>query len=107
MITPDLLSHAARTRLSSQLDFAIALAESMIDSMEKFLGLNLQAAKASLDVSIGSTQQLMGTKDPQNFMNVSSHQMQPQADIVLTYMRHLASIGSSAHRQLAKSRRRK
>lgn len=101
MISPDLLSHAARTRLSSQLDFAIAMAESMIESMEKLMGLHLQAAKASLDVSIGSTQQLMSTKDPQNFMNVSSHQMQPQADIVLTYLRHLASIGSSAHRQLA------
>lgn len=101
MISPDLFSHAARTRLSSQLDFATAMAESMIESMEKLLGLHLQAAKASLDVSIGNTQQLMSTKDPQHFMNVSSHQIQPQADIVLTYLRHLASIGSSAHKRLA------
>jgi phasin family protein len=99
MISPDLLSSAARTRVSSQLDFATAMSESMIESMEKFMGLNLQAAKASLEMSIGSAQQLMNTKDPQEFMNLSSHPIQPQADIMLTYLRHLASIGSGAHKQ--------
>ena len=101
MISPDLLSNAARTRVSSQLDFATAMAESMIESVEKLMGLNLQAAKASLDLSIGNAQQLISTKDPQDFMNISSQQIQPQADIVLTYLRHLTSIGSGAHKQLA------
>lgn len=102
MISPDLLSSAARTRTSAHIDFATAMAESMIESMEKLMGLNLQAGRASLDVSIGSAQQLMSTKDPQDFMNVSTHQIQPQADIMLTYLRHLTSIGSGAHKQISR-----
>jgi len=102
MISPDLLSSTARTQVSSQLDFATAMAGSMIESMEKLMGLNLQAAKASLDVSIGSAEQLMNTNDPQELMKLSSHQIQPHADIVLTYVRHLTSISSGTHKQLAR-----
>lgn len=102
MISPDLLSSATRTCVSSQLELASAMAESMIESMEKLMGLNLQAAKASLDVSIDSAQQLMNTKDPQDVMNVRSRQIQPHADIVLTYVRHLTSISSGTHKQFAR-----
>ncbi|MEO0313649.1 MAG: hypothetical protein RI928_105 [Pseudomonadota bacterium] len=102
MISPDLLSTAARTHLSSQLGFATSMTESMIETMEKLMGLNLQAARASLDMTLGSAQQLMGTKDPQDFMRVSSKQLQPHADIVVTYVRHLSNIASGTHRELAR-----
>jgi phasin family protein len=102
MISPDLFPSAARTRLLSQLGFTTSLAESMLESVEKIVGLNMQAAKAGLDVSISSTQQLMSTKDPQDFVNASSAQLQPHSDIVLTYLRHLASIASGTQRQLAR-----
>jgi phasin family protein len=102
MISPDLLSSATRTCVSSQLEFATAMAESMIESMEKLMGLNLQAARASLDVSLSSAQQLMSIKDSQDLMNVSSSQIQPHADIVLTYVRHLTSISSGTHKQFAR-----
>jgi len=102
MISPDLLSSATRTRLSSQLGFATSMTESMIETAEKLMGLNLQAAKASLDMTLGSAQQLMGTKDPHDFMQVSSNQLQPHADIVMTYVRHLSSIASGTHRQWAR-----
>ena len=102
MISPDQLSTAARTHLSSQLGFATSMTESMIETMEKLMGLNLQAARASLDMTLGSAQQLMGTKDPQDFMRVSSNQLQPHADIVVTYVRHLSNIASGTHRELAR-----
>lgn len=102
MISPDLLSTAARTHLSSQLGFATSMTESMIETMEKLMGLNLQAARASLDMTLGSAQQLMATKDPQDFMRVSSKQLQPHADIVVTYVRHLSNIASGTHRELAR-----
>ena len=102
MISPDLLSSAARTQLSSQIGFATSMTESMIDTMEKLMGLNLQAARASLDMSLGSAQQLMATKDPHDFMTVSSSQLQPHADIVMTYVRHLSNIASGTHRDLAR-----
>ena len=102
MISPDLLLSASRTHLSSQLGFATSVTESMIETMEQLMGLNLQAAKASLDMTMGSAQQLLDTKDPQDFMHVGSNQLQPHADIVMTYVRHLSSIASGTHRQLAR-----
>ena len=102
MISPDLLSSTARTHLSSQISFATSMAESMIETVEKLMGLNLQAVRASMDMSVGSAQQLMGAKDPQEFMNVSSSQLQPHTDIVITYVRHLSNIASGTHRQLAR-----
>lgn len=102
MISPELLSSAARTHLSSQLGFVTSMNDSMIETVEKLMGLNLQATKASLDMSLGSAQQLLGTKDPQDFMSVGSNQLQPHADIVMTYVRHLSSIASDTHRQLAR-----
>ena len=102
MISPDLLSSTARTHLSSQISFATSMAESMIETVEKLMGLNLQAVRASMDMSVGSAQQLMGAKDPQDFMNVSSNQLQPHTDILITYVRHLSNIASGTHRQLAR-----
>jgi phasin family protein len=102
MISPDLLSSAARTHLTSQLGFATSMTESMIETMEKLMGLNLQAARASLDMTLGSAQQMMGTKDPRDFLSVSSSQVQPHADIMMTYVRHLSSIASDTHKQLAR-----
>jgi hypothetical protein len=64
MISPDLLSSTARTHLSSQISFATSMAESMIETVEKLMGLNLQAVRVSMDMSVGSAQQLMGAKDP-------------------------------------------
>lgn len=102
MISPDSLSSAARTHLSSQLGFATSITESMIETVEKLMGLNMQAARASLDMALGSSQQMMGTKGPQDFFDVSSSQVQPHLDIVMTYVRHLSSIASDTHKQLAR-----
>jgi phasin family protein len=102
MISPDLLSSTTRDHLSSQISFATSMAESMIETAEKLMGLNLQAVRAGMDMSVGSAQQLMGTKDPQEFMNVSSSQFQPHVDFFMTYVHHLSSIASGTHSQLAR-----
>lgn len=101
--SPEQFTAAARAQLESQLQLATTLTDSMIDSMEKVIGLNLQAAKASLDNSVGNAQQLLAVKDPQEFFSASTSQAQPQADIALTYARHLASIATTTHFELAKA----
>lgn len=101
--SPEQFTVAARAQLESQLQLATALTDSMIDSMEKVIGLNLQAAKASLDNSVSNVQQLMSVKDPQEFISVSTSQSQPHTDIALTYARHLATIATTTHFELAKA----
>jgi len=90
---------AARTQLESQLHLATSVSDSLIDGMEKMMGLNLQAAKASLEHSIGQTQQLLSAKVAQDFFNPSAPQA--QAEIIMTYVRHLTNIGSVKQNELA------
>ncbi len=101
--TTEPLATAARTQLDAQLQLAASITGCLIDGMEKFAGLNLQAAKASLDASIGSARHLLAAKDPQEFFSLAGSQAQPQADIVLTYGRHLSSIASDTHRDLSRA----
>lgn len=97
------LTAAARAQLESQLHLATSVTDSMLESIEKVVGLNLQAAKATLESSVGGAQQLLAIKDPQEFMSASATHAQPQADILLTYARHLASIATDTHLELAKA----
>ncbi len=97
------ISTAARHQVQAQLGLATCLADTLIDSMHKMIGLNLNAAKASLDTSLAGTQRLLAARDPQEFFSLSAHQSQPQAEIVLTYGRHLASIASGAQVELTRA----
>lgn len=59
------LATAARAQLDNQLQLATSIAGSVISGVEKLVGLNLQATRASLEASIGSAQHLLAAKDPQ------------------------------------------
>lgn len=96
------LATAARKQLDAQLQLATSVAGSMISGMEKFAGLNLQAARASVEASIGSVQNLLAAKDPQEFFSTAYNQSQPQTDIALTYGRHLSSIASGTQQELSR-----
>ncbi len=97
------LATAARKQFDAQLQLATSVAGSMISSMEKFAGLNLQAARASVEASIGNAQNLLAAKDPQEFFSTAYNQSQPQTDIALTYGRHLSSIASGTQQELSRA----
>lgn len=96
-------SEAARHQFESQLSLTTVLTDTMIDSMEKMMGLNLQAAKATLEASVASAHKLLAAKDPQEFFSLSASQAQPQTEVVMTYGRHLASIAASTQIEISKA----
>lgn len=96
-------STVARSQMQAQLGLASYLTETLIDSMQKLIGLNLNATKVSLDTMLTGTQQLLAAKDAQEFFSLSTHQAQTHAEIVMTYARHLASIGSDAQVELSRA----
>ena len=77
-------SAAARSQIESQLTLTTALTDKIIDSLEKVMGLNLQAAKATMEASVNNAQKLLTAKDAQEFFNLSAGQAQPQAEMALT-----------------------
>ena len=103
MSSTEQFSTAARHQLESQLSLTTTLTDKMIESMEKMMGLNLQAAKATMETTVSSAQKLLSAKDPQEFFSLSAAQAQPQAEVAMTYGRHLASIASSTQIELSKA----
>jgi phasin family protein len=96
-------SAATRTHLESQLALLSALTAKTFEGVEKFIDLNLNVAKASLEESAAAAQQLMSAKDVQEFFTLSAAQSQPAAEKALAYSRHLASIASGVQAEYTKA----
>ena len=96
------ISAAARNKIQAQLSLTNNLTDALLDSLQKMVGLNLNAAKACLETSLAGAQRLLTARDPQEFFSLSAHQAQPHAEIALTYSRHLASIASVAQVELTR-----
>lgn len=101
--TAEQLTAAARAQMEAQLNLATSVSDSMIGGAEKLMGLNLQAAKAGLENSITNARQLLAAKDPQELFATASQQAQPQAEIALTYARHLATIARGKQKEFAQA----
>jgi len=92
---PEQLSAATKANFDAQLALFTSLTGKAFEGVEKFIELNLNAAKSSLEESSAATKQLLAAKDPQEFFNLSAAQAQPTAEKVLAYSRHLANIATS------------
>lgn len=92
---PEQLSAATKANFDAQLALFTNLTGKAFEGVEKFIELNLNAAKSSLEESSAATKQLLAAKDPQEFFNLSAAQAQPTAEKVLAYSRHLANIATT------------
>ncbi|MBI1772554.1 MAG: phasin family protein [Burkholderiales bacterium] len=92
---PEQISAATKANFDAQLALFTTLTGKAFEGVEKFIELNLNAVKSSLEESSAATKQLLAAKDPQEFFNLSAAQAQPTAEKVLAYSRHLANITSS------------
>ena len=100
---PEQFSNATKANFESQFAIFTALTTKAFEGVEKFVDLNLNAAKASLEESSATTKQLLSAKDPQEFFSLASAQAQPAAEKTLAYGRHLASIASSTSAEFSKA----
>ena len=77
---PEEFSAATKSHFEAQLAMITALTNKAFESVEKIVDLNMNVVKASMEESTIAAQQLMGVKDPQEFMALTSAQAQPGAD---------------------------
>lgn len=96
------ISTATKTHFEAQLAMINALTSRTFEGVAKVIELNVNAAKASLEESAASTKQLLSAKDAQEFFTLSANQVQPNAEKVLSYGRHLAGIASSTQAEFTK-----
>lgn len=94
---------ATRSQIESQLSLTTALTDKMIDGVQKMIDLNMHAAKATMEASVANVQKLMSAKDPQEFFSLSATGSAPQAEMAMSYSRHLANIASATQMEFTKA----
>jgi len=100
---PEQFSNATKANFESQFALFSSLTNKAFEGVEKFVDLNITAAKASLEESSSATKQLLAAKDPQEFFSLSAAQAQPNAEKAIAYGRHLASIATGATAEFSKA----
>ena len=100
---PEQFSNATKANFESQFALFSSLTNKAFEGVEKFVDLNITAAKASLEESSVATKQLLAAKDPQEFFTLTAAQAQPVAEKAIAYGRHLASIASGTGAEFSKA----
>ena len=100
---PEQFSNATKANFEAQFAIFSSLTNKAFEGVEKFVDLNLTAAKASLEETSATTKQLLSAKDPQEFFSLAAAQAQPSAEKTLAYGRHLATIASSTGAEFSKA----
>lgn len=100
---PEQFSAASKANIEAQLALLSTLTSKTFESVEKIVDLNLNVVKVSLEESNAAAKQFLSAKDAQEWMTVAAAQTQPNAEKVLAYGRHLASIASGVQTELNKA----
>jgi phasin family protein len=96
-------SAATKTNFEAQIAMMSMLFNKTFESLEKFVDLNMNAAKTSLEESTVTAKQILAAKDPQEFFSLTAAQAQPTAEKTLAYGRHLANIASNTQAALTQA----
>ncbi len=87
---------------SGSLDTFFALSRKAFEGVEKLVELNLNVAKATLQESASRTKELMALKDPQELLTFQASQLQPSAEKMVAYSRHLYDIATATQAEFTR-----
>jgi phasin family protein len=85
-----------------QLDALNSLGHTVFNAAEKLVNLNLAAAKALMQDAADTTQTLLGAKDVQELVALSSTLGQPTIEKAVSYSRNIYGIASGASAEISK-----
>ena len=85
-----------------QMDAAIALSQTWFDAAERFMELNLAAAKATLEESVERTQAMLSVRDVQELLALSGGMTQPTLEKAVSYSRNAYSIANGASTEVSR-----
>lgn len=99
MFTPDQFIESQKTSLRTLNDLSVKAFE----GVEKLIDLNVQAAKSAMVESNEHTQALLSVKDVQEFLALQSSVVEPLAEKVAAYNRHLYDIASGVNGEFSRA----
>ena len=94
---------AVQDHMRSQFSFISDMSQKMFDTAQRINELNLQVAKAVIDESLQTTQQVLAADDPMEAISIATGQVQPTAEKVRAYGQHLTNIAAGAKVEMTRA----
>jgi phasin family protein len=98
MMTADQMMAAHK----SNIEVLFGLTNKAFEGVEKLVELNLQVARAAIGETAENTKAVLSAKDAQEFMALQASLLQPAAEKVAAYSRHLYDIAASTGAEVTK-----
>ena len=95
-------SSASKAFLESQLGAFNAIANIMVQGVQKITTLNFAAAKASSEDAMAAARELLVTKDASAFLSLTSELAKPAVEKIAAYNHHLTDIASATKAEFTK-----
>lgn len=87
----------------ANLETLFGLTNKAFEGVEKVVELNIAASKSALSEAASTAQSALSVKDAQELLALQSSLLQPLAEKVTSYSRHLYDIASSTQTEFAKA----
>lgn len=94
---------AVKAHLDAQWLLFSDMSRKFLDATQKVGELNVQAAKAMMEETLSSAQQLMAARDPYEVVSVALTHAKPAAEKARAYQMHLANIAAQSQVEMVKS----
>jgi hypothetical protein len=98
-LTPEQIAAAQKANLET----LSGLTNQALQSIEKLVELNMQIAKQSLSDSMNSAKKALEVKDIQQLLAHQAEAVQPMADKIMAYSRHLYDLAHETQASFTKS----
>lgn len=86
----------------ASVDAMLSLANTALASAERIAALNLNTARSMLEDGAANTKAILGAKDAQEALSLSTAQAQPTIDKIVGYNRSLYEISAQSKEEVAK-----
>jgi len=86
----------------SQAEVVFGLTTTAFEGAEKLVELNVQTAKTAINEAAEATRAALSVKDAQEFLTLQASLLQPVAEKVVAYGRHVYEIVSATNAEFAK-----
>jgi phasin family protein len=87
----------------ASIDALFGMSHKAFASVERLVDLNMQTAKTSLTEATGTAKSMLSVKDAQEFMSLQAGLLQPSAEKLAAYSRHLYDIVAGANAEVVKA----
>ena len=97
-LTPEQLAAANKANLETLLN----LTNKAFEGVEKLVELNMQVAKTAMSENVENAKRALTVRDAQQLMAMQAGMVQPLAEKIMAYSRHLYDIANETQSTFAK-----